>query len=64
MSAIPTTQGPMTADDICDHLSYRAYAYNRDKSPHISPEEWARYWPGAEALEVRYQAEQALKVTA
>ena len=39
---IPTNEGQMTPEDIIDHLTYSNYAFNRDISPNITPEQWAK----------------------
>lgn len=51
----PTKQSPAS---IVDELTYSNYAFNRRRSPQITPERWARVF-GAQsaALEARFQAE-------
>jgi hypothetical protein len=45
----------MDAAAIVADLTYINYAFNRDRSPHITPERWKRiYGPGAERMEARY----------
>ena len=51
----------VTRDDptaVVGDLIYVAYRFNRNRSPDVTPEQWARvFFPGAAALEARYQAE-------
>lgn len=53
---------------IVDQLTYINYACNRDASPHITPEQWAKCgYPNVRAMEAQYQAEKAItkaKITA
>ena len=56
---IPTNEGQMTPEDIIDHLTYSNYAFNRDISPNVTPEQWAKLF-GVEqtkAMEHHYQYE-------
>lgn len=57
---IPTNRGNFTAGGLLDELLYINYAHNRDVSPHVTPEQWAKIYPGADQLEARYQAEHAI----
>lgn len=57
---LPTNKGPMTIDQLVDHLTYVNYACNRDRSPEITAEQWAGIFSNAAAMEVRYQAEKAI----
>jgi hypothetical protein len=58
---IPTNRGPMTADQIIEHLVYVSYAHNRDLG--LSPEAFKRArFENVDALEARYQAERAKAV--
>ena len=36
-----------TPQDIVDSLIYRSYAHNRDISPDVTPERWARVFGAA-----------------
>lgn len=45
-------------DEILDKLTYWSYAHNRRISPEITPEQWATVWPGAPALEAKFQEEE------
>jgi hypothetical protein len=57
---IPTNRGMQTPDDIVSDLTFLNYAYNRDRSPEITPERWAKvYGPNTETMEMRYQREKA-----
>lgn len=60
MNAIPTSKGLMTPGAIVDELTYINYAFNRERSPHITPARWAKVYPRAAELEARYQAEKAI----
>lgn len=45
-------------EKVLDELTYISYAHNRNLSPDVSPERWAKvYGPSARLMEVRYQAE-------
>jgi len=57
---IPTNRGMMDSESLLGELLYINYAFNRDRAPHITPEQWAKCYPEAAALEARYQAEKAL----
>lgn len=47
-----------------DELTYRSYAYNRDRSPEIPADRWRRvYADWAAAFELRYQQERWGSVT-
>ena len=62
MTTIPTNHGAMTPEAIIDHLTYSSYAHNRDLSPDVSPERWAKlFGPSSAAMERRYQQEQCDK---
>ena len=55
---ISTNNGQMTPEDIVDDLTYINYAFNRDISPTITPEQWAKlYGPSTDKMEHRYQQE-------
>ena len=55
---IPTNKGYMTPEDIVGDLTYRSYAYNRDRSPDITPEQWKTvFGPKVDIMERRYQQE-------
>ena len=48
----------MTPEQIVDELTYRSYAYNRERSPEVSPERWEKvFGPQAKQMEMRLQAE-------
>ena len=47
-----------TITDLIAELTYRNYAHNRRRSPRITPEDWARIYPDAEAMERRFQEEE------
>lgn len=49
----------MTPEQAVDELRYRNYAYNRDRNPRISPAQWEAVYGPTDAMERRYQAEQA-----
>jgi hypothetical protein len=40
---------------LVDELTYASYKFNRERSPNIAPERWARIFPEAVALEKRFQ---------
>lgn len=46
----------MNEEMIIDELTYRSYAYNRDRFPEINPQRWTTIYPHADAMERRYQA--------
>lgn len=46
-----------TPREIVDELTYRNYAYNREKAPAITPEQWAKVYGDTTTLETRYQEE-------
>ena len=46
-----------TPQQFVEELSYRAYVYNRQHTPEITPERWGRLFPHWEGLEARYQRE-------
>ena len=52
---IQTNRGPMTPQALMDELIYAAYAHNRERSPHINPQAWAKVLPNVPAMERRYQ---------
>ena len=58
MSAIPTNHGPMAPEQIVDFLMYSNYAHNRDIG--MTAERGVKFYHGGDALEARYQAEQAI----
>ena len=61
MNAIPTNHGPMSAESIVDYLTYSNYRHNRNLSPHITPEQWAKCgYPNVTAMEAKYQTEIAI----
>lgn len=45
----------MTTSELISELTYSCYRYNRDRSPEITPEGWARVFPTGPELERRYQ---------
>lgn len=48
----------MTPVELVDELTYINYRHNRQISPHVSPERWAKvYGPTSKAMETRYQGE-------
>ena len=49
----------MSDAQLVDELTYINYKHNRNHSPDRTPEQWARVYPNAEALEKRYQDERA-----
>lgn len=62
MLDVETPQGryAMRPAQLVDELTYRSYAWNRQLAPMTTPAEWAIvYGAATEALEQRYQAEQA-----
>jgi hypothetical protein len=63
---IPTNKGHMTPDDIVSDLTYMSYAHNRDISPDITPERWARIFGEelTQRMERRYQQEKVLRTEA
>ncbi len=42
---------------LIDDAAYRCYAYNRTRTPNVSPERWAKFVPNVEALEQKFQEE-------
>ena len=54
---IPTNHGAKSAAEIVGDLTYINYAFNRQRSPQISPERWALIYPRAAELEEHYQEE-------
>ena len=44
-------------NNLIDALTYLNYKYNRQRSPDIAPEQWARIYKDADMLEARYQQE-------
>lgn len=54
---IPTNRGAMTAEQLCAELTYVSYRHNRGA---MSAGDLARLFAAHEALEARYQAEQAV----
>ena len=47
---------------IVDELTYRSYSFNRQRSPEIAPERWAKvFGPSAEGMEIRYRVEYLLE---
>lgn len=46
-------------DNLIDYLTYCNYRYNRDISPHITPEQWKTVFPSdvVDAMEKKYQEE-------
>ena len=49
----------MTPKTLLDELTFSNYRHNRQRSPHITPEQWRRTIPEfTEAMEARYQQEQ------
>lgn len=60
MNTIPTNRGPMTPEGVLDFLMYANYAHNRRISPHITPRSWKAVYPNVDAMEARFQAEEAI----
>ena len=59
---IPTNRGPMTPDLIIETCEYISYATNRDRAPHLTPEQFKRCgFPNVERHEAMYQAELAIR---
>lgn len=51
--------------DLVDELTYINYRYNREISPHITPERWEKsYGPQVRQMEERFQREIANPPTA
>ena len=46
--------------DLADEMVYQAYAHNRRAAPYWTVEEWARIFPTAQTLEMRFQQEQGI----
>lgn len=60
---VQTNCGPMSATDVVDFLTFRSYQFNRDRSPHITAEQWALvFGPDTPALEAAYLATRVQKV--
>lgn len=55
-----TNLGDMSVGVVLSELTYISYASNRDRSPEVTPERWARIYPYADILEARYQADKAI----
>lgn len=49
----------MTFGDLIDDAIYRNYAFNRTRSPSITPKQWALIFGDTTQLEARYQASHA-----
>ncbi len=43
--------------NIVDELTYRCYAYNRQRTPQYPPEQWKCVFGNVDAMEKRFQAE-------
>ena len=44
--------------EIVDELTYRSYAFNRQRSPEITPERWEKvFGPSAARMEEKFQNE-------
>lgn len=57
-----TPQGryAMTASQLVDELTYRNYAWNRKRSPAVTPDQWATVYGSSTAeMERRFQREEA-----
>ena len=54
---ILTDQGPLSLEAMFDRLNYAAYVANRERSPEISPESWAKILPNVPAMERKFQEE-------
>lgn len=55
--AYPNGRFAMSADQVCDELTYRNYKYNRLNTPETEPQRWAAIY-GSERvtiMERRYQ---------
>ena len=52
-----TDQGPLCIADMIDRLIYANYVYNRERSPKISPEAWAKVLPNVPEMERKFQQE-------
>lgn len=59
---IRTNRGNFTEGGLLDELLYINYAHNRDIG--MKAEGAAKLYPGAAALEARYQAERAIEKAA
>lgn len=61
---MPSPTQQIKSEELIDDLTYFNYAHNRNLSPHITPESWAKvYGQRTPAMEERYQREQG-KVSA
>ena len=47
----------MTIHEVIGELTFVNYRFNRERSPDVTPAQWARIYPDAVALEARYQEE-------
>lgn len=57
---IPTSQGPMSAEGVIDHLNYCNYRANRGYG--MSAEQLKKLWPqSGDAMEAKYQTEIAIE---
>ena len=46
--------------EIISELDYSCYRFNRQESPHVTPEQWAKiFGPSTQAMETRFIAENA-----
>lgn len=54
-TAIPTSAGPKTAEQVVDFLTYRSYAHNRRLG--MRSEQAVGFFPEAGKLEERFQRE-------
>jgi Zn/Cd-binding protein ZinT len=43
--------------ELINNLIYRSYAYNRNRTPEITPEQWQGVYPNTHELERQYQEE-------
>ena len=61
MHLTPAQLQRINAMQLVDNASYSQYAFNRRRSPAITPERWAKIWPNQAALEARYQFERMMQ---
>lgn len=47
----------MTYGELIDELTYRSYAYNRLRSPDISPERWSKIYGDTKLMEIKFHNE-------
>jgi len=52
----------MRLEDLVIDLMYEAYAWNRDRTPDITPERWKKILgPEVDLMEAKYQADKAIQ---